>query len=56
MRLKWKLTVASLKMLFSQKEAIIWSIIFPLFMMTLFGFAKFGGIGRVDIGIVNDTG
>jgi ABC-2 type transport system permease protein len=56
MRLKLKLTVASLKMLFRQKEAIIWSVIFPLFMMTLFGFARFGGIGRVDIGIVNDGG
>jgi ABC-2 type transport system permease protein len=56
MRLKWKLTVASLKMIFRQKEAIIWSIIFPLFMMTLFGLAKFGGIGRVDTGIVKESG
>ena len=56
MRLKWKLIVASTKMLFRQKEAIIWSIIFPLFMMTLFGFAKFGGVGHVDLGIVNGAG
>lgn len=56
MRLKWKLTVASSKMLFRQKEAIIWSIIFPLFMMTLFGFARFGGVGHVDLGIVNEAG
>jgi ABC-2 type transport system permease protein len=56
MRLKWKLTVASIKMFFRQKEAIIWSIIFPVFMMTLFGFAKFGGIGRVDCGVVNVAG
>ena len=56
MRLKWKLTVASVKMLFRQKEAIIWSIIFPLFMMTLFGLAKFGGIGRVDLGVANEAG
>lgn len=56
MRLKWKLTVASIKMFFRQKEAIIWSIIFPVFMMTLFGFAKFGGIGRVDCGVVNTAG
>ena len=56
MRLKWKLIVASSKMLFRQKEAIIWSIIFPLFMMTLFGFAKFGGVGHVEVGIVNEAG
>jgi len=56
MRLKWKLVIASTKMLFRQKEAIIWSIIFPLFMMTLFGFAKFGGVGHIDLGIVNEAG
>jgi ABC-2 type transport system permease protein len=56
MRLKWKLTVASIKMFFRQKEAIIWSIIFPVFMMTLFGLAKFGGIGRVNCGLVNIAG
>lgn len=56
MRLKWKLTVASIKMFFRQKEAIIWSIIFPALMMTLFGFAKFGGVGRLDVGLVNDAG
>ena len=56
MRLKCKLIIASTKMLFRQKEAIIWSIIFPLFMMTLFGFARFGGIGHVDLGVVNDAG
>lgn len=56
MRIKWVLTVASLKMLFRQKEAILWSLIFPLFMMTLFGFAKFGGIARIDLGVVNEAG
>ena len=56
MRVKWKLTVASLKMYFRQKEAIIWSILLPLFMIVLFGFVKFGGLGHIHLGIVNEAG
>ena len=35
MRLKWKLTVASFKMYFRQREAIIWSFILPLFIVSI---------------------
>ena len=56
MRIKWKLTVASLKMYFRQKEAIIWTILLPLFIIFLFGFVKFDGMGRIDLGIVNHAG
>ncbi len=56
MRLKWKLTVASVKMLFRQKEAIIWSVVFPLFMILLFGFVNFGGMGSVELGVINEAG
>ncbi len=56
MRLKWKLFVASLKMLFRQREAILWSILLPLFMILLFSFVRFDGMGRIDLGIVNDAG
>ncbi|MFN0157053.1 MAG: ABC transporter permease [Bacteroidota bacterium] len=56
MRLKWKLTVASVKMLFRQKEAIIWSVLFPLFMILLFGFVNFGGMGSVELGVINEAG
>ena len=56
MRLKWKIFVASLKMFVRQREAIIWTLLFPLFMIFLFGFVKFDGIGRLDLGIVNEAG
>jgi ABC-2 type transport system permease protein len=56
MRLKWKLTVASLKMFVRQREAIIWTILLPIFMIVLFGFVDFDGIGRMGIGVVNEAG
>ncbi len=56
MRLKWKLFVASLKMLFRQREAVLWSLLLPLFMIVLFSFVRFDGIGRVDLGVVNEAG
>jgi len=56
MRLKWKLTVASLKMFFRQREAIIWTLLLPVFMIALFALVKFDGIGRLHIGVVNEAG
>jgi ABC-2 type transport system permease protein len=56
MRLKWKLFVASLKMLLRQREAILWSLLLPLFMILLFSFVRFDGMGRIDVGIVNEAG
>jgi len=56
MNLKWKLMVASLKMFFRQREAIIWTLLLPLFMVLLFSLADFGGTDRTPIGIVNNTG
>jgi len=55
MRLKIKLMAASFKMFIRQREAIIWTILLPLFMVFLFSFVKFGGIGSVSIGIVNHS-
>lgn len=56
MRLKWKIFVASLKMFFRQREAIVWTVLMPLFMITLFGFVKFDGMGKLGLGIVNEAG
>lgn len=56
MRLKWKLFIASLKMLIRQREAVLWSLLLPLFMILLFSFVRFDGIGRIDLGIVNEAG
>ncbi|MBI5473220.1 MAG: ABC transporter permease [Ignavibacteriae bacterium] len=55
-RLKWKLFLASLKMLFRQREAVLWSILLPLFMILLFSFVRFDGMGRLDLGVVNQAG
>ena len=56
MRLKWKLFIASLKMLYRQREAVLWSLLLPLFMILLFSFVRFDGMGRIDLGIVNEAG
>jgi len=56
MRLKYKLFTASFKMFFRQREAIIWTVLFPIFMVTLFGFVKFDGIGHIELGVVNEAG
>jgi ABC-2 type transport system permease protein len=54
--LKWKLTLVSIKMFFRQREAILWTLLFPLLLVILFGFVRFGGMGRLDVGVVNEAG
>lgn len=56
MRLKWQLMVASAKMLFRQKEAIVWSLLLPLFMIGLFGLVNFDGIGKINLTVINEAG
>lgn len=55
MRLKWVLTVASLKMFFREKEAVFWTLFLPLFMVVLFGFVKFDQLGTIQLGIVDES-
>ena len=45
MRLLAILTLASAKMFFRQREAILWTLILPLFLIGLFGFIRFDGTG-----------
>lgn len=56
MRLTFTLTLASLKMFFRQREALLWSLLLPLFMILLFSFVKFDGIGKITLGIVSGAG
>jgi len=56
MRIKWMLTIASMKMFFRQREAILWTLLFPLLVVVLFGFVKFNGLGKIDMGVVNEAG
>ncbi|HUI11415.1 MAG TPA: ABC transporter permease [Bacteroidota bacterium] len=56
MRVIWKLTVASFKMFFRQREAILWTLLFPLLIVILFGFVRFNGVGSISLGVVNDAG
>ena len=55
MRLTWKLSIASMKMFFRQKEAIIWTILLPLFMVFLFSFVSFDGFNAISLGVVNQS-
>ena len=56
MRLLWTLTLASTRMYLRQREAIIWSIILPLFVILLFGLVNFDGTTHVSVGVVNEAG
>ncbi len=55
MRLKGKLIIAALKMFTRQREAILWTILLPLFMVFLFSFVKFDGLGSISLGLVNHS-
>jgi ABC-2 type transport system permease protein len=56
MRLKAVLTLASFKMFLRQREAILWTLILPLFIVFLFGFVDFDGVGNIHVGLVNESG
>jgi len=56
MRIKWVLMLASMKMFFRQREAILWTFLFPLLVVVLFGFVRFGGVGKIALGVVNEAG
>jgi ABC-2 type transport system permease protein len=56
MRIKWMLTLASMKMFLRQREAILWTLLFPLLVVILFGFVRFNGVGKIDLGVVNEAG
>src|SRR5712692_5927124 len=53
MRIIAVLMMAGLKMFVRQREAILWTILLPLFMVFLFSFVKFDGLGTLALGIVN---
>lgn len=55
MRLKLILTVAALKMFLRQREAILWTILLPLFMVFLFSFVQFGDFDTITLGVVNHS-
>jgi len=55
MRLILKMTAVSVKMFMRQKEAVLWSILLPLFMVFLFSFVSFDGLGTISLGIVNHS-
>ncbi len=55
MHLKWKLMLASLKMFFRQKEAIIWTMLLPVLMIVLFGFVRFDSLGYLEIGVAGSN-
>jgi ABC-2 type transport system permease protein len=50
------LTLASMKMFMRQREAILWTLLFPLLVVILFGFVRFNGVGSIGLGVVNEAG
>ena len=56
MKLTWRLAIASFKMYFRQREAVIWTFLLPLFIVGLFSFVQFGGVGSINVGVVDESG
>ncbi|MEM7016842.1 MAG: ABC transporter permease [Pseudomonadota bacterium] len=45
------LTIASLKMYFRDRQALFWTIFFPLLIMLMLGSFRFGGFNPPDVGV-----
>ncbi len=56
MRLYRALTVASLKMYFRDKQALFWSLFFPMLIMLIFGLMNFDRFSPPQVGIVDAAG
>jgi ABC-2 type transport system permease protein len=55
MRLIGILFIASLKMFFRQREAIVWAFLLPLFLVGVFSLVRFEGENKVRVGIVQEV-
>ncbi|MFQ5493125.1 MAG: ABC transporter permease, partial [Candidatus Dojkabacteria bacterium] len=51
-----KLIIATTKQLFRDKQAVFWSLVFPLIFVVLFGLFDFSGSVNANILIVNNSG
>lgn len=55
MRRLLRLTAASMKMYLRQREALLWTLVLPLFVILLFGLVRFDGTSRLSLGVVNEA-
>lgn len=49
----YKLTNASIKMYIRNKQALFWSLFFPMVIMVVFGLINFEGAGTFNVGVIN---
>jgi len=52
----WALFVASVKMFVRNRSALFFSLFVPLLIMVIFGVLNFGGVGTVNLGLVDESG
>lgn len=55
MRLYTSLILASLKMYFRDKQALFWSLFFPLLIMVIFGMMNFDRFSPPEVGVVDGS-
>ena len=50
------LTVANLKMMARNRQAIFWALFFPLLLVVVFGLFDFNGVGAADVAVIDQSG
>lgn len=50
------LTLANLKMMARNRQAIFWALFFPLMLVVVFGLIDFNGVGVADVAVIDQSG
>ena len=50
------LTLANLKMMARNRQAIFWALFFPLLLVVVFGLFDFNGVGAADVVVIDQSG
>ncbi|MBI4221002.1 MAG: hypothetical protein HY682_12715, partial [Chloroflexi bacterium] len=56
MRLFLSMSAASLKMYFRNRQAIFWSLFFPLLVMLIFGLLDFDRFNPPEVAVIDEAG
>ena len=50
------LTLANMKMMARNRQAIFWALFFPLMLVVIFGLFDFSGVGVADVAVIDQSG
>ena len=49
------LTLANIKMMARNRQAIFWALFFPLMLVVVFGLFEVNGVGSADVGVIDQS-